>query len=163
VSSRGVYSAFFAGLSEDEARRRLSSHGPNEIEDREQHGLLSTLRGVATEPMFLLLVAAAICLVLGDLGEGLPLAFFALVTVGLVIFQERHSEHALDAARTGFAHVRRIAARELVPGDFFLVGEGERLAADGIAREAGGLAVDESLLTGESSPCRRLPTWRLAS
>ncbi len=33
--------------------------------------------------------------------------------------------------------------------------EGERLAADGIAREAGGLAVDESLLTGESVPVRK--------
>jgi Ca2+-transporting ATPase len=160
VSSRGVCPALFVGLSEDEASRRLSSHGTNEIE-------------VATEPMFLLLlVAAAIDLVLGDLGEGLLLAFFAVVTVGLVIFHERHSEHALDALRVLASpqvrvvrggQVRRTAARELVPGDFFLVGEGERLAADGIAREAGGLAVDEWLLTGESSPCRRLPTWRLAS
>jgi P-type Ca2+ transporter type 2C len=153
------------GLSEEEAARRLSMHGPNEIEDRERHGLLSTLRGVATEPMFLLLlVAAAIYLVLGDLGEGLLLAFFALVTVGLVIFQERRSEHALDALRVlaapqvrvvRDAKVRRIPARELVPGDFFLVGEGERLAADGIAREASGLSIDESLLTGESVPVRK--------
>jgi Ca2+-transporting ATPase len=153
------------GLSEEEAGRRLSTHGPNEIEDREQHGLLSTLRGVATEPMFLLLlVAAGIYLVLGDLGEGLLLAFFAVVTVGLVIFQERRSEHALDALRELAApqvrvmrggQVRRIAARELVPGDLFLVGEGERIAADGIAREASGLSIDESLLTGESVPVRK--------
>jgi Ca2+-transporting ATPase len=158
-------SALPEGLSEEEAGRRLSTHGPNEIEDRERHGLLSTLRGVATEPMFLLLlVAAAIYLVLGDLGEGLLLAFFAVVTVGLVIFQERRSEHALDALRVLAApqvrvvrggQVRRIAARELVPGDLFLVGEGERLAADGIAREAGGLSIDESLLTGESVPVRK--------
>ena len=154
--------ALLVGLSEDEALRRLSTHGPNEIEDRERHGLLSTLRGVATEPMFLLLLAAAaIYLVLGDLGEGLLLAFFAAVTVGLVIFQERRSERALDTLR-GLAspqvrvvrggQVQRIAARELVPGDLFLVGEGERLAADGIAREASGLSIDESLLTGESVP-----------
>ncbi len=154
-----------AGLTEDEARRRLGEYGPNEIEDREKHGLLSTLKGVATEPMFLLLlVAAAIYLVLGDLGEGLLLAFFAVVTVGLVIFQERRSEHALDALRELAApqvrvvragRVLRIAARELVPGDLFLLGEGERVAADGMAREAVGLAVDESLLTGESVPVRK--------
>jgi Ca2+-transporting ATPase len=153
------------GLSEEEAGRRLATHGPNEIEDRERHGLLRTLRGVATEPMFLLLlVAAAIYLLLGDLGEGLLLAFFAVVTVGLVIFQERRSEHALDALRVlaspqvrvvRSGQVRRIAARDLVPGDFFLVGEGERLAADGIAREASALSVDESLLTGESVPVRK--------
>jgi P-type Ca2+ transporter type 2C len=51
--------------------------------------------------------------------------------------------------------VRRIAARDLVPGDLFLVGEGERVAADGVAREAIGVAVDESLLTGESVPVRK--------
>lgn len=154
-----------AGLDDDEAGRRLAAQGPNEIGDRERHGLLSTLRGVATEPMFLLLlVAAAIYLVLGDLGEGLLLAFFALVTVGLVILQERRSEHALDALRVLASpqvrvvrggRVRRIPARELVTGDSVLVGEGERLAADGILREAGGLAVDESLLTGESVPVRK--------
>jgi P-type Ca2+ transporter type 2C len=158
-------SARTEGLGEEEAARRLAVHGPNEIEDRERHGLLRTLRGVATEPMFLLLLtAAAIYLLLGDLGEGLMLAFFAVVTVGLVIFQERRSEHALDALRAlavpqvrvlRDGRVRRMPARELVPGDFFLVGEGERLAADAIAREASGLSVDESLLTGESVPVRK--------
>jgi Ca2+-transporting ATPase len=156
------------GLTEAEARRRLAEHGPNEIADRDQHGLLTTLRGIATEPMFLmLLLAAAIYLVLGDLGEGLLLAFFAVVTVGLVIFQERRSEHALEALRVLAApqarvlrdgQVRRIPARELVPGDLFLLGEGERVAADGVARESVGLAVDESLLTGESVPVRKRPS-----
>ena len=159
-------SPLLAGLTEDEARRRLGEYGPNEIEDREKHGLLSTLKGVATEPMFLLLlVAAAIYLVLGDLGEGLLLAFFAVVTVGLVIFQERRSERALDALRELAApqvrvvragRVLRIAARELVPGDLFLVGEGERVAADGVAARGGRAGVDESLLTGESVPVRKL-------
>jgi Ca2+-transporting ATPase len=165
-------SALPEGLSEEEAARRLSTHGPNEIEDRERHGLLSTLRSVGTEPMFLLLLAAAaIYLVLGDLGEGMLLAFFAVVTVGLVVFQERRSEHALDALRVLASpqvrvvrggQARRIAARELVPGDLFLVGEGERLAADGIARQAGGLTVDESLLTGESVPVRKRASQQLA-
>ncbi|MFO1273161.1 MAG: cation-translocating P-type ATPase [Rubrivivax sp.] len=154
-----------SGLSEAEAARRLAEHGPNESEDREKRGLARTLKGIAAEPMFLmLLAAAAIYLVVGDLGEGLLLAFFALVTVGLVIFQERRSEHALDALRVLAApqvrvlregRVRRIPARELVPGDWFLLAEGERVAADGVAREAVGVAVDESLLTGESVPVRK--------
>ncbi len=154
------------GLTDEEALKRLSRVGPNELDDREKHGLLTTLKGIATEPMFLLLlVAAAIYLVLGDLGEGLLLAFFAVVTVGLVIFQERRSEHALDALREMAApqvrvlrggRVRRIAARELVPGDIFLLVEGERVAADGVARESAGLALDESLLTGESVPVRKI-------
>jgi P-type Ca2+ transporter type 2C len=155
-----------AGLTTQQAAERLARHGPNDIEDREKRGLLHTLKSVATEPMFgLLLVAAAIYLVIGDLGEGLLLAFFAVMTVGLVVLQERRSERALDALR-GLAapqaqvirdgRVRRIAARELVPGDLFLLGEGERVAADAVLREAAGLAVDESLLTGESVPVRKV-------
>ena len=155
------------GLSDDEAAQRLAQHGPNEIQDREHHGLADTLRGVLTEPMFLLLlVAAAIYLVLGDLGEGLLLGFFAVVTVGLVVLQERRSQHALDALRTLAApqarvvragRARRIPARELVPGDLLLLGEGERVAADGLVLDATGLEVDESLLTGESVPVGKRP------
>ncbi len=161
-----------AGLSDAEAGRRLAIHGPNEIRDRERRGLLATLRGVLTEPMFLLLlVAATVYLVLGDLGEGLLLGGFAVITVGLVVFQERRSQHALDALRSLAApqarvvrdgRMRRIPARELVPGDVFLLGEGERVAADGAVLDAAALEVDESLLTGESLPVRKQasqPGW----
>ena len=157
------------GLNEAEAGRRLSIHGPNEVSSSERRGFARTLRGVFTEPMFLLLLAAAaIYLVLGDLGEGLLLAFFAVVTVGLVVLQERRSEHALEALRELAApqvrvlrggQVRRIASRDLVPGDLFLVGEGDRIAADGFIREAVGLQIDESLLTGESVPVHKR-TWQ---
>jgi Ca2+-transporting ATPase len=155
------------GLSTPQALQQQLRDGFNDIEvdGAGQHSLLSTLRGVVREPMFLLLlVAATLYLVIGELGEGLLLAFFALVTVGLVVLQERRSEHALDALRALAApqvrvlrdgQVQRIAARELVPGDVFLLAEGERVAADAVLREAGGLAVDESLLTGESVPVHK--------
>ena len=151
-----------AGLSTQEALQRLRAHGPNQLDDAEHRGLLSTLRHIDSEPMFMLMLAAAgIYLVLGDLGEGALLAFFALVTLGLVVFQKRRSERALDALRTLSApsvRVRRqgieqrIASRDLVPGDVLLVSEGERVAADGRLLQATHLAVDESLLTGESVP-----------
>lgn len=162
------------GLSDAEAASRLATHGPNEVLDREQRGLLRTLRGVLGEPMFLmLLLAAAVYLVLGDLGEGLLLSFFAVVSVALVVFQERRSEHALDALRVlSSPQVRvvrsgrtvRIPSRELVPGDVFLVAEGERVAADGVVRDTVQLRVDESLLTGESVPVgKRVPALPAAS
>jgi Ca2+-transporting ATPase len=154
------------GLSEGAAREVLRAHGPNEIADRERQGLVRTLGGVLTEPMFLLLlVGAALYLAIGNLGEGGLLAFFALTTIGLVVLQERRSERALNALRSLAApqvrvvrdgEVRRIGARELVPGDVFLLAEGERIAADAVVREATQLAVDESLLTGESVAVRKI-------
>lgn len=91
--------------------------------------------------MFLLLLAAAgLYLVLGDIGEGLFMVAGA-VSIGLVVLQESRSERALAALRElaePFARVirdgteRRIPARNLVPGDLVPVREGERLPVDGV-------------------------------
>lgn len=89
-----------ADLSEEKAGRGLLGQGPNELADRDRHGLLNTLRGAITELMLLLLMAASIYLVLGELSAGPLLAFFAVLTVALVIFQGRGSEHALAATTT---------------------------------------------------------------
>jgi Ca2+-transporting ATPase len=103
---------------------------------------------------------------LGDLGEGLFLIGSALVSIGLVVAQEMRSEKALLALRAlaqptarvlRDGVVRRIAARELVPGDLILLGEGERVPADGQLVAGDVLAVDESILTGESVPVEKLP------
>src|SRR5665647_612639 len=130
------------GLSEAEAARRLQSVGPNEMPAAPGRGVLRIAFETMREPMFLLLIgAAALYLVLGDLGEGLFLMGGALATIGLVVLQEARSERALAALRDlsqPHARVirdkveRSIAARDLVPGDIVLVGEGERLPADGV-------------------------------
>ncbi len=153
------------GLTAEDAARRLARYGPNALESREGRGLLRILSVVFTEPMFVLLLAAAVLyLVLGDLGEGLLLASFALLTMALVVLQERRSERALDALRelaapqvrvVRDAQVCQVPATDLVPGDCLLVAEGERVAADAVLRECRGLSVDESLLTGESVPVRK--------
>ena len=154
-----------AGLSSAQARERLAQAGPNDIESREERGWEATLRGIAREPMFALLIAAAVVyLVIGDLAEGLLLAGFAGLTVALVFVQERRSERALQALRSLAAPsvrvlrdgaIVRIPARELVPGDVFVVAEGERVPADGVVLEGTQLSADESLLSGESVPVRK--------
>lgn len=155
------------GLSQAEADRRLESVGPNEMTAAPGRGVLRIAFETTREPMFLLLVgAAALYLVLGDLGEGLFLMGGALATIGLVVLQEARSERALAALRDlsqPHARViregieRSIPARELVPDDIVLVGEGERLPADGVLAGGDVLSVDESALTGESAPVSKQP------
>ncbi len=155
------------GLSSQEARARQARVGPNLLTRRERRGLWHVVKTVLSEPMFLLLLAAAgLYLLLGDLGEGLLLSAFAVLSVALVVWQEQRSARALDALRELAAPQVRvwrdgrrcvIAARDLVPGDFIAVGEGERVTADAVLREAGTLSVDESLLTGESAPVHKRP------
>jgi Ca2+-transporting ATPase len=155
------------GLSQAEAERRLALGGPNEMPASAGRGIARIAFETMREPMFLLLIgAAALYLVLGDLGEGLFLMAGALATIGLVVLQEARSERALAALRDlskPHARVirdkveRSIAARELVPGDIVLVGEGERLPADGVLAAGDVLSVDESALTGESAPVSKRP------
>jgi Ca2+-transporting ATPase len=153
------------GLSVAEAARRLQRFGRNETAEARDHSLRNVLAGVAGEPMFLLLLAAAVLyLAIGELGEGLLLAAFAVVSVGLVMLQQYRGERALQALRALAApvvrvrregEVRRIPSAEVVPGDLLLVSEGDRVAADGVLCEASGLQLDESLLTGESVAVRK--------
>jgi len=155
------------GLSQLEADRRLESAGYNELPAPAGRGILRIASETMREPMFLLLIgAAALYLVLGDLGEGLFLMAGALATIGLVVLQEARSERALAALRDlSQPHSRvirdkverSIPARDLVPGDIVLVGEGERLPADGVLAAGDVLSVDESALTGESAPVSKRP------
>ncbi len=147
-----------AGLSGTEAGLRLIREGPNALPLARGHGLLA----IAWEPMFLLLVGAGgLYLAMGSLGDAAILLGFVFVVMGITIIQERRTERALDALRdlsSPRALVirdgaqRRIPAGELVHGDLVMLAEGDRVPADGLLREATGLWVDESLLTGESVP-----------
>ena len=148
------------GLSTEEARERRRRFGPNRLPEPARKRAGALLLEVLREPMFLLLLlAAALYVVLGDAAEGALLGLFAALSVGLVVVQEVRSERALEALRAMAAPVARvrrdgrvqaIPAADLVPGDWILVGEGERIPADAVLREGSALRVDESLLTGES-------------
>jgi P-type Ca2+ transporter type 2C len=150
------------GLSNKEVALRLVQFGRNEIPAQPKRNILQITCNVLTEPMFLLLLlAASLYLLFGDLAEGLLLSTFAVLTVGMVIIQERRSEQAIVALKalgTPYALVvrsgitQRIDSTEIVPGDLLIVEEGERVAADGILLNCQDLMLDESLLTGESVP-----------
>ncbi len=150
------------GLTAAEAARRLAEDGPNALPGGERRSLLSIALETLREPMFLLLLAAAtLYLVLGDLQEGLTLFGFVLVTLGLTLVQEGRTERAIEALRdltSPRALVirdgvpQRIAGRDVVRGDLLKLSEGDRVPADALLLSADGVRADESLLTGESVP-----------
>lgn len=149
-----------SGLSQKEAAQRLEVEGPNELGTNQQRTLLAIIVEVVREPMFLLLLGAgAIYLVMGNAHEALLLLGFVVVIMGVTILQERRTETALAALRdlsspralvVRDGNTIRIAGREVVREDLLMLSEGDRVAADGQVIQAHELAVDESLLTGES-------------
>ncbi len=158
-------SSGFSGLDDQEARSRLSSDGPNELPASKPRGLLAISLEVVREPMFLLLVAAAaLYFLMGELRDSLVLLASVLIVIAITVIQERRTERALDALRdlsspralvVRGSQRRRIAGREVVRGDILLLSEGDRVSADAILRRSTNLSVDESLLTGESAPVRK--------
>jgi len=155
------------GLRGDEAARRLASDGPNEIASQRPRSLLRIGLEVLTEPMFLLLLSAAgVYLVLGDVREAGVLAASILIIIVITIAQERRTEHALARLRdlsSPRALVirdgveRRIAGRDVVTGDVIILREGDRVPADAVLHSATALSIDESILTGESLPVEKHP------
>src|SRR5664279_2611134 len=160
--------AGLSGLSEEGAKARLVREGPNELPAQKKRNLLAIGFGVVREPMFLMLVAAGIIyLLMGEPADALMLIGFVLVVMAITIVQEQRTERALDALRDlsspralvirGGAY-SRIAGRDVVRGDFVVLCEGDRVPADGILRRGINLSADESLLTGESVPVRKVPS-----
>ncbi len=154
------------GLSDQEAGERLSLHGYNEIPHQNRRTFARTAIEICREPMLQLLVAAGVIyLVLGDLGEALMLLGFVMVTIVITITQERRTDNVLAKLRDLTSpralvlrggERKRIAGREVVCGDVILLNEGDRVPADARLLSANDLQADESLLTGESIPVKKI-------
>lgn len=154
------------GLSENEVAERLRRDGPNELPSAKQRGVFAIAAGVAHEPMFLLLlVCGAIYFFLGEAQEALMLFGFVVFIAGITLYQERKTERTLDALRDlsspralviRGSHQKRLAGREVVRDDIVVLVEGDRVPADAVLLSTTSLLTDESVLTGESVPVRKI-------
>ena len=154
------------GLRSAEVLARLQAEGYNELPRSGQRTTLRIIRDVLREPMLaLLLGGGAIYLVIGDLQEALVLLGFATFSVVITVVQETRTERVLEALRdltspralvVRDGQRQRIAGREVVRGDIVILAEGDRVPADARVLECHDLQADESLLTGESVPVRKL-------
>ncbi len=157
---------FVGGLSEVEAQARLKAEGYNELPQSNQRTPFRIVLEVLREPMLaLLLGGGAIYLVLGDPKDALILLAFALMAIAITVIQETRTERVLDALRdltSPRALVirdnarKRIAGREVVRGDIVELVEGDRVPADTVLVRSHDVQTDESLLTGESVPVRKI-------
>lgn len=157
-----------AGLSEEEAARRLSAHGRNELPEAPP---LSPWHILAAQFMSLIVwVLIGAALVSGLLEEWIDAgAILAIVVLnGLLGFlQEYRAEQSLAALRTlavTYARVLRggtrlnLSSTELVPGDIIDVEAGDHVPADARLLQAVSFHTQEAALTGESTPVEKLTT-----
>ncbi|NYF60062.1 cation-translocating P-type ATPase [Micromonospora purpureochromogenes] len=153
-----------AGLAAEEAADRLRRVGPNVLPSSRPPATWRLLARQLTHFFALLLWAAAVLAVIAGMPElGVAIAVVVLVNGVFAFVQEYRADRAADRLRDlmpAAATVRRdghrltVAAADLVPDDLVLLEAGDRISADLAVVEAHAIAVDESMLTGESVPRR---------
>ncbi len=153
------------GLSQAEAQRRLTEHGPNELIER---GVTSPWRilweQLSAFMVVILIAAALISALLGDYKDAVAILAIVVLNAMLGFTQEYRAEQAMAALKqmaVPNVRVRRdgrlleISARELVPGDVVLLEAGVKVPADGRLIESASLRAQEAALTGESEPVEK--------
>jgi len=155
-----------AGLSSREAARRLLSHGPNRLERRHGRRWPKQLARQFTHPLALLLWgAAALAAIAGITPVAVAVVVVVVLNAAFAFAQEMQAERAVEALQGYIPQRARVLrdgeetevdAVDLVPGDLLLIGEGDRISADGRLLD-GAVEVDLSTLTGESVPVSLAP------
>ena len=160
------------GLTDEEAKERLTEFGPNElISQSGEPRILKFLRQF-TSLLILVLIGASI--IAGLLGEYIDaVAILAIVLLNAIIgfIQEEKAERVLEALKMMSApnakvfrsgELRTIPATELIPGDIINLDAGDNVPADCRVIDSQLLRIDEATLTGESQPVDKL-TAKLGS
>lgn len=163
--ARQLESSMETGLSEAEIAARIAEYGPNELVERGGRSPLAILWEQLTNPLVLLLIAAAvISAFLGKVDSVIAIMAIVILNSILGVVQEYRAEQAMAALKKMAAplvRVRRggktldIQARDLVPGDVVLLEAGSIVPADSRLFESANLSVAEAALTGESQPVEK--------
>jgi len=164
-STDSLSSANINGLSQDQIPLLQQQYGKNIFEASKQFRLFRVLKDILLEPMFLLLVIAS-CLyfILGDKNEGIMMAIAIIIVTTISIYQEvksslalkslqQYTEPRITVIRGGKEEI--IMTEELVPGDVLLLAEGMKVPADTDIITSNDLAINESIITGESLPVEK--------
>jgi P-type E1-E2 ATPase len=148
-----------AGLTQQEAERKLAERPASEPATSRSYKSI-VVANVFTVFNLILLVAGVVTLAFGEWQDALFLGLL-VANAGIGIAQEVRAKRTLDRLAALVAPTatvlrdgrpRRVDVDEVVEGDVVLLEPGDQVVADGTLRRSTGLAVDESILTGESDP-----------
>ncbi len=150
----------YIGLTSAEAATRQQQYGKNELTPQKKENFFSKVFHIICEPMFLLLIiAAVIYFILGEPRDGAIMLIFVVGIISIDVMQEWKTDKTLHALKDLSApHItvirdgteQQVMSSDLVPGDLMMIYEGVKIPADGVVIRCADLCVDESSLTGEA-------------
>lgn len=153
------------GLSKEEAEKRLAQYGLNVLLRKKRKTLLAMFFEQFRDFLVLILLGAAlISLIVGEMTDSLVIVAILVVNACLGVFQEYRAGKALEAlkkmsipecevTRSGIR--QKVSTELLVPGDVVVLHEGDIVPADLRLVEVKALQINEASLTGESVPVEK--------
>lgn len=154
-----------AGLSSEEAERRLKEYGENELKEKEKTSILKLfISQFKSILIIILIIASFVSALLGELIDAIVIIFTVFLAGILSFVQEYQAEKAIELLRsltspeatvTRDGIEKKIPSKKLVPGDLILIQTGDRIPADARVIKGFNLKTDESSLTGESVPVQK--------
>ena len=149
-----------SGLTSDEAAKRASTYGANQLEGAKEKPIFSMILDQLKDFLVLILIAAAvISIFLGQSLEGIVILAIVVLNTFLGVYQEQKASNALKALQDMASptakvlrdgNIQELASSAIVPGDVVLLDAGDFIPADLRIIESMNLKIDESALTGES-------------
>ncbi len=153
------------GLTQVEAKRRLTQFGTNEPAPTKRTAPLFQLLLLLTNPLaIILLLASVISVALGEVINASIIITMVLFSVALNFIQTYRSQKAVDSIRKEVAPTAsvlrdstwiEIPRREIVPGDVIKLAAGDLVPADSELLQTRDLHVQQAALTGESLPVEK--------
>lgn len=157
-----------AGLTTEEAGRRMAAMGPNEPTTATRFIPIREFVALVTSPLIvMLLVASAVSAAVGEIVNAVVIALMVIMGATLSFWQSARAHRAAEALRalvSPTAAVRRdgvwvaVPHREVVPGDLLRLNAGDLIPADARVVRERDLHVQQAALTGESVPAEKAPT-----
>ena len=149
-----------AGLTTAEAAARRTRYGANVLQSHGVSAFDVLLRQLKSYLLALLLVAAVVSALVGDVTEAAIIFGIMAMSIGLSFVNEYRSERAVEALHEQIQHLvfverdghtAELDVTQLVPGDIVHLRIGDVVPADLRLLQAAELECDESALTGESA------------
>lgn len=148
------------GLSDHDVKRRKEVYGTNELMEAKKVSTLAIFLSQFKDLLvIILLVAAFVSFLLGEVESTIVIAIVVLLNAILGTVQHVKAEQSLDNLKnltSPVAKVMRdnqlieIPSKEIVVGDLLYLEAGDYISADGRLVESYNLHINESSLTGES-------------
>lgn len=155
------------GLTKEEVKSRLEKYGKNQIKRIHKLSAIKILLNqFKSFIIYVLLAATLISLLFNEYTDAIVILIIVILNALLGFYQEYKAEKSMQLLKRlsePMTIVIRdnkeiaIPSEELVPGDILIIEEGSAITADARIIESYGLKIDESTLTGESTPVEKSP------